>query len=267
MKLSVLMTVYNEADFIEYAIEGCIPYVDHLVIVEGAYKEKIRLGCSPRSTDGTVEKITKCLCTKGTDTSDWIEYINANEESDRDQRNVGWRKIKELNPDGFLLIIDGDEVYQKQTFDLIYSTMNMMRKSQKKFAYFNSLTFVNDFNHYTNQYFPRLFDLQNSVGFFNDNHMQWSDKVYDHSILYGQGSSPIKYHHYSFVKGAEKFNQKRNWWMSRGLGKGFDYGWKVDENGQITDKNHRIFLYTGKHPSIMNSHPMMQGENKNGNKE
>ena len=43
MKLSVLMTVYNEKEFVEYAIRSCLPYVDHLVVVEGAYQEVIDL--------------------------------------------------------------------------------------------------------------------------------------------------------------------------------------------------------------------------------
>ena len=255
MRLSVLMTVFREAEFIDYAIRACLSYVDDLVIVEGAYQETIKLGATTRSDDGTLEIIEKYR------SDPKVHIIYANEQSDRDQRNIGWRKIKEINPDGFLLIVDGDEIYQKQTFDLIYSTMNTMRKSGKKFAYFESLTFVEDFKHYTKQYFPRLFDLKNSVGFFNDNHMQWSDKVYDHSILYGQGSSPIKYHHYGFCKGHEKFLLKKKWWETR-FGKSFDYGWKVDENNQITDKNHRIYLYENKHPAIMDSHLVMQKKEK-----
>ena len=59
MKLSCLMTVYNEESFIEYAIESCLPYVDHLVVVEGAYQETIKLGATPHSTDNTDEIIKK----------------------------------------------------------------------------------------------------------------------------------------------------------------------------------------------------------------
>lgn len=261
MKLSCLMTVYNEVDFIDYSIESFLPYVDHLVIVEGSYQERIRLGANPRSTDGTIEKITQILCSKGVSTKGWIEYINANEESDPQQRNVGLNKIKELNSDGFMVIVDGDEIYQKQTFDLIYSTMNIMRRTNKKMAYFNSLTFVNDFYHYTNQYFPRLFDLKNSRQFVNDNYLSWNEPLKIEQVLYGQGSSPIKYHHYSFCKGAEKFNQKRNWWMHRGLGKDWDYGWRINEQGQIEDpKNHTIYLYEGIQPEIMKNHPLMKKE-------
>lgn len=257
MKLSVLMTVYNEADFVEHAIRSCLPYVDHLIIVEGAYRETIKLGASSRSTDGTVEIIEEELSF-----SNKIWYIEANEDSDKDQRNVGLKQIKELNPDGFLLIVDGDEVYNPQTFSLIRSVMNVMRKSSKKVAYFNSLTFVNDVNHYTNQYFPRLFDLKNALRFTNDNYMVWNEHLDGDFTLYGQGSSPIKYHHYGFVKGHEKFLLKKKWWETRFPGKPFDYGWKIDENGKITDKNHKIYLYESKHPDIMASHPMMQKKEK-----
>ena len=53
--------------------------------------------------------------------------------------------------------------------------------------------------------------------------------------------------------------------MNRGLGENFDYGWKIDEKGQITDKNHQIFVYSGKHPSILDNHPLMKKGENNGN--
>ena len=252
------MTVFCEAEFVDYAIRACLPYVDDLVIVEGSYKESQKLGASVRSNDGTIEIIEKYR------NNSKVHIIYANEESDRDQRNVGWKKIKEINPDGFMMICDGDEVYQKQTFDLIYSTMNMMRRTNKKMAYFNSLTFINDFSHYTNQFFPRLFDLKNSVGFVNDNQMQWHDKIYDHSILYSQKSSLIKYHHYSFCK-SKRLNRtklKKDWWESRfgdnymNTGKKFEYDWYEDSDGNWSSPNHKIFLYKGKHPKIMEKYPL-----------
>ena len=259
MRLSVLMTVFREAEFVDYAIRSCLPYVDDLILVEGSYLETQKLGTPTRSDDGTIEIIEKYR------NNPKVHILYANEQSDKDHRNVGLRKIKELNADSFCLIIDADEVHQPQTFPLIRSTMNLMRKSGKKMAYFHSLTFVNDLDHYTNQYFPRLFDLRGSQQFINDNYLSWKDPLKTEQVLYGQGSSLIKYHHYGFCKGLKKFEQKKKWWETR-FGKSFDYGWKTDENGQITDKNHKIYVYSGKHPAIMNSHPMMQkGEIKNGN--
>ena len=57
MRLSVLMTIYDEAEFVDSAIRSALPYVDDLVIVEGAYEETIKPGRSPRSTDGTIDII------------------------------------------------------------------------------------------------------------------------------------------------------------------------------------------------------------------
>lgn len=277
MKLSVLMTVYNEKDFVEYAIKSCLPFVDHLVIVEGAYQETIKLGKSPRSDDGTKEKIFDLLyyregvsSKKATNhlavnffETDKVCYIEANEQTDKDQRNVGLKKIKELSPDGFLLIVDADEIYDPNTFSLIRSTMKMMRKNNKKMAYFNSLTFVNDAKHYTNQYFPRLFDLKNAVEFVNDNYMIWNENIEDW-VLYGQGSSPIKYYHFAFTKGRERFELKKKWWETR-FNKPFNYSWFIDENGKINDTDHKIFLYEGKFPDVLSNHPLVgKGENKNG---
>ena len=253
MKLSILSTVFNESAFLEYSLNSYLEYVDFVALVEGSYLETQKLGASARSDDGTIEIIEKYR------NDPKVHIVYANEQTDKDQRNVGYKKIKELNPDGFLLIIDGDEVYQPQTFDLIYSTMKMMRKTDKKVAYFNSITFINDLKHYTNQFFPRLFDLKNSVEFVNDNYLSWNEPLKAEQGLYGQGFSPIKYHHFAFTKGKERFLLKKHWWETR-FGKPFKYSWYVDENGKINDKTHQIFLYEGKFPDIMKSHPMMQKE-------
>lgn len=242
------MTVYNEADFVEYAIRSCLPYVDHLVIVEGAYQETIKLGASPRSTDGTREKILNLV------TGDpRVSYFELNGNSDKDQRNLGLNAIKELNPDGWCLIIDGDEVYDVDALKMVKIAMNNMEKSDKYAAYFKSLTFVNDLEHYTEQEFPRLFRLTPGAIFVNDNFMVWEDKNIGWYSPYIIKIPYIRYHHYSFCKGKERFELKKKWWETR-FGKEFDYGWKI-EDGKITDSNHKINIFKGKHPNIMRSHP------------
>jgi len=264
-KLSVLMTVYNESQFVEYAIKACLPHVDHLVIVEGAYQETISLGASPRSTDGTIEKIDRLMLdyilppdTEGPIVSS-IDFIQANEKTDKDQRNIGLQKIKELNPDGWCLIIDGDEIYEPDTFKMVRISMSNMEKTNKYAAYFKSLTFVNDMNHYTEQEFPRLFKITPEAKFVNDNFMSW-DKI---------GWAPpwvikipyITYFHYSFCKGNARFELKKKWWETR-FGREFDYGWKVNDQGKIEDEGHDIYEFTAQHPKIMEDHPLKESKKK-----
>lgn len=262
-KLSVLMTVYNEASFIKHAIEACLPHVDLLVVVEGAYQETINLGKSARSTDGTLEILNQyespelpCGCPDGK-----VVVIQANEQTDKDQRNVGLQKIKEINPDGWCLIIDGDEVYEPESFKMIRVAIKNMEKTNKYAAYFKSLTFVNDAYHYTEQEFPRLFKLTPEAKFVNDNFMSWDDKQltwrYPHVIKIPY----IHYFHYSFCKGKERFELKKKWWETR-FGQDFNYGWKIGDNGKITDNNHDIYEFTGKHPEIMKDHSMMEQKKK-----
>jgi len=255
------MTVYNEADFIRFAMSSCLDLVDHLVIVEGAYQETIKLGASPRSTDGTIEKIKECK--KVYDQLDGataifnrggskIHYIEANEQTDKDQRNVGLKKIKELDSD-WLLIIDGDEVFNPNTFKQIRNYCNLMDKNNKKVSYFQSLTFVNDLDHFCYQKFPRLFKIEPNCKFVNDNYMHYEDlPVFGDHIIENLN---IKYFHFAFVKGLERFEIKKKWWETR-FGKPFDYGWHVGEDGKLQDTNHKIYEFTGKLPKILDNHPL-----------
>lgn len=259
-KLSVLMTVYNEAEFVEYAIRSCLPYVDHLVIVEGAYQETIALGASPRSTDGTLNKIQNVIAeyaSKEDPTAAKVRYIEANEKTDKDQRNVGLEIIKELNPEGWFMIIDGDEVYEPATFKMIQVAINNMEKTSKYAAYFKSFTFVNDMKHYAEQEFPRLFKITPGVKFTNDNFVAWEDKKVGWFTPYVIKIPYINYFHYSFCKGKERFEMKKKWWETR-FGKPFDYGWKVNEQGKIEDPDHEIYEFTGQHPKVMESHPLWE---------
>jgi len=257
-KLSVLMTVYNESDFVDYAIRACQPYVDNLIIVEGAYQETIALGAEPRSTDGTRLTLSKLSLDIRRDA-----IIEANEQTDKDQRNVGLEKIKELNPDGWLLIIDGDEVYTKENFEIIRNFMYLMDKQNKKAAYFKSLTFVNDAKTYCEQEFPRLFKISQNCSFFSDNYMTWEGKGDDWSLKNIIKLPYLRYHHYAFCKSKDKkrFQLKKDWWESRFPDeRNFEYDWYVNEEGKIWSPNHKLLRYTGKHPEIMKDHPLLKNE-------
>lgn len=275
-KISVLMTVYNEGEFLEQAIRSCVDYVDHVVIVEGAYQETIALGKPKRSTDKTLDIIDKFAKVpvieedkkdkKEKKEEQKVFHIEANEKTDKDQRNVGLEKIKELNPDGWCLIIDGDEIYNADTFQMIKVAARNMERTNKYGAYFKSLTFVNDFEHFTEQEFPRLFRITKKCQFVDDNYMAWPDKDAGWNLKHVMKIPYISYFHMSFCKGVDRFKIKRDWWMNRGLGKDFDYGWKVGEDGKISDKNHEIHKYSGRLPDILKDHPLYPGveEKKDG---
>jgi hypothetical protein len=264
MRLSVLMTVYNEAEFLDYAIRGCLPHVDDLVIVEGAYQESVKVGASERSTDGTCAIIKKWLENQKSFADAKIIHAEANEHTDKDQRNVGLTIVKKLNqhvnlprfdPSQWLLIIDGDEVYEPKTFELLRGICKRMEVQQQYAAYLTSLTFVNDLKHYTTQEFPRLFKVTPGSEFVNDNFMVWKERNFGWSAPHVIKLPHIKYYHYAFCKNKERFLLKKKWWETR-FGRPFDYGWHIDDEGKIKDPNHKIYEFTGKHPDVMRDHPL-----------
>ena len=244
IRLSALMTAFEESEFIDYAIRSCIDHVDDLVIVEGAYKQTIRLGKSPRSMDGTIEIIEKYR------NHPKVHIIYANEESDPQQRNVGLDKIKEINPNGWMIIVDGDEVYDPNTFTIIKNQVRLLEITDKYAAYFTSLTFVNDLSHFTYQEFPRLFKITPKCKFENDNFLYWEDKGLSRAPPLVTKLPQIKFWHMAFCKKPERFKLKKKWWETR-FDKEFNYSWTIDENGKISDKNHSIYPYTGRYPDVL----------------
>jgi len=235
MKLFALMTVYNEAKFLDCSIRSIQDHVDGIVIVEGAYEETVRLGMPKRSNDGTLEIIGRSILNMPCEAA----AIKANEKSDAQQRNVGLEKIKEMGAD-FFMIVDGDEVYLPHHFKLIRKFMEQPYDAHV----FTCNTFVNDFWHYTEQRFPRLFRLYGDSEFTNDNFVRCNGKEWGQ---YPVSIANIDYFHYAFVKGEERFLTKKEWWESR-FGEGFRYDWEI-KDGVITPDNHTVFEHTGSHPA------------------
>ena len=85
--------------------------------------------------------------------------------------------------------------------------------------------------------------------------MLWEDAGWDYQHVIKLPY--VRYHHYAFCKGTERFKLKKDWWESR-FERDFDYGWHIDQDGKIDDPNHEIKKYTGKHPAILEGHPLWQ---------
>jgi glycosyltransferase involved in cell wall biosynthesis len=256
--LSVLMTVYNENRFIDKSISACLPYVDHLVIVEGAYQEVIKLGKPPRSSDGTIKTIHDIFSLSEMSSQfilnmpdgKVVQYIEANELSDKDQRNVGLEAIKKLNPDGWLLIIDGDEIYDPDTFSQIKVVAHTMQRQDRLAAHFKSVTFVNDARHCVNQNYPRLFRITPGCKFVNDNFMAWNDRGIGWFTPYVIKIPYVRFYHFAFCKGLDRLEMQNQWWNTR-FNKPVNRGWDVDKTGKIVNPYAEIEEFDGKLPIVM----------------
>lgn len=173
--------------------------------MNGAYLETTALGKPARSDDGTLDIIEKYKDNPKIS----VDYVNL--QTDKDHRNVGLERLKKANCD-WALIIDGDECYHEFDFAFIRKQAQLFDNHKIKAAYFKSQTFVNDFKTFTWQEFPRLLKITPEATFINDNFLQWKDASWaaPHVI-----KSNMKYFHYSFLKGAERFHTKSKWWQTR----------------------------------------------------
>jgi hypothetical protein len=84
--------------------------------------------------------------------------------------------------------------------------------------------------------------------------MSWTDVGVNWVQPYVISLPQIKFYHYSFCKGLDRFRLKKIWWETR-YDSNFKYSWNLDSDGKICDNNHRICYFTGKHPEIMKTHP------------
>jgi glycosyltransferase involved in cell wall biosynthesis len=244
MKLGAICTAYNEVKFIECSLLSIIDHVDCISLVEGSYKERIALGQSPRSTDGTLEVISNFISNQ--DINKKIVYKQANEESDAHQRNVSLDVLKQKNCD-WVIIVDMDEVYTPQIFKLIHKVIDTNKKQDV--FYHTCKTFVNDFDKYVKQQFPRLFRLYEDTEFVNDNFVNCNGKEWPEL---SKTIIDTQYFHYGFMKGEECFRAKKQWWENRFGDREFHYDWHIGDNGKITPEGHKVYKFdSSKHPEVI----------------
>lgn len=238
------MTVYEEEKFLDRAINSIYEFADCISIVEGAYQQTIRNGNQPRSQDKTIEILESW---KNKDQQNKINISYFNGESDQEQRTHGLEFLKQQNCDNFL-IVDGDEVYETKELKKIKFVVQAYKQKDVRAAYFQSLTFVNDFQHYTPQEFPRFFKLTPGCYFSNDNYVNWEDYDWQEANFTGKIiKAPIRFFHYSFCKDFSRFLKKKTWWETRFKDRNFIYDWDIVEQ-KIQPMNAKIYEYNGPHP-------------------
>ncbi len=109
MKLTAVFCVYNEEEYLEYAVKSILPAVDRVVLCLGkapynAYNPQARSVSRPDGTEAVVEALAhrepKLAVIKGT----WASEV--------DHRNTGLTACLEDGADYYWLV-DGDEIYRE----------------------------------------------------------------------------------------------------------------------------------------------------------
>lgn len=260
MKLVALITCYNSADYLEHVIRSALTWVDDVMIVEGAFQIAVDAGCPHRSTDDTIKILDKYSHLKNvfvykppTPLSEHrVQYDWALQHAKRD-----------CQPD-WAIMIDSDEIYPETTQKIIRNTLN--RNSENIFGYrVHSYNFINDFKHYYDGVYPRIFRVTPHCRFVYDNEVMWPDydKMGDKMgwpppNYIGVINDRFRFFHYAYVKDHKYLEKKAAWMYNKDKNPAYDPSkpqYRVEGNKYKIPDGIEIKEFDGEHPPIMKDHP------------
>lgn len=287
-RVYALIVVYNEAQYLDYALRSIEPFVDGIAIVEGAYQNAMALGVSPRSDDGTLDILAAWK------SHPKVRVRHANEPEEPAQRQNALDLIREswpIQPDrDWMFLVDGDEIHAAADLERMRGFLAEASARGRYGLFVENLCFVNDFWHYTPLLAARFFRLTPGMRFVGDCSVEWPDRQLGwHAaprvvhLGWGRLWWPIAFvdrrgdrhiatvpgrrfrqYHYSYVKDRERFEVKRDWWRkSRGDS---TWGWEMvngriewrgapRQRGFVKLRRVAVLPFHGRHPDLMRSHP------------
>ncbi|MBI3318195.1 MAG: glycosyltransferase family 2 protein [Candidatus Omnitrophica bacterium] len=109
MRITAVFCVYNEEEYLEYALRAILPAVDRVILCLGlspynAYNPKAREISRPDGTEGIVDRISK--------TQPKLTVVKGTWGSEIEHRNAGLELCLKDGADYYWLV-DGDEVYRE----------------------------------------------------------------------------------------------------------------------------------------------------------
>jgi len=271
-----IMPVYEEADWIEYAVEGIIDFVDELVIAEG-YQGPAWHFDSCRSKDGTID-IIKRLAKKYdkitlTECQPRAHVLRGKAATHNHVLKVS-RLIKKAD---WYMICDSDEFYTDTQKKYI---RGKLASTEKDAFAFSARVFFFNFQYHINHILPRLFRVTKRMEFRPGQFPYYGNgrpyyEYPDNTPCILLGDDPI--FHYSFAKRPSQEIKRRTMeycavqrekhvfdWIDKiylkwspenseeiyKLNKKM-FGW----DGIVFSEEQRLQVYKGRHPSILDHHP------------
>ena len=277
MKIVGVMPVYEETDWVEYAVKGVIDFVDELIITEG-YTGALWHFWRNRSSDGTLEILEKLE-----KRYDKVKVLKSPWHLTK-ERGKAWsynRMVKASiynEPGNWIFIVDADEFYTNEQLGKIRATLE---KTDKDVISVHARMFIYNFKYFIPVVHARLIRItegmifkpsQNPYYKNGDSYSRWPDRAAD--IL---KSDPM--FHYSFVKPPIRMNKRLEMEVQGGRRNPCVLTWfdevfmkwsekTADEiyrkNIEITGNSGILFAgpdlqiqsYNGSHPAVLDNHPL-----------
>ncbi len=239
------MIVYNDADYVDYAIRSIKDWVDEFIVVEGAFEITMEAGSPPRSNDGTIEILKKHEAAGN------IKLVHANLREHKYHYDIGYQYAIENGSD-WAIMIDSDEIWVKKTQMLADAFMKKFINEDAVEMRVDEYSFVNDFSTWYPGTYPRIFKCTPGSKFVFDNEVQFAERTRGKHVIHTLPGRDI--HHYGYVR------RKKRWKLKQDLMWNKDHNplnkkYKLEADNYVLPEDIPIYEYTGKHPDIMHSHP------------
>ena len=265
IKLVKCIGCHNEADWIEYVLRNNYEEFDIIRIVEGAVVGRPNSTDDGHSKDNTLELIRNF---PDPDNKIQLFTINRHFKSLEEQKQIF---IDTASPGEWLVVCDADEFYME-------GDVNRIRRAIKKHPLASEII-------------PTFLHFYRSFGFVRDYEEEWGlwhqriikyvpgMRYYTHPVLtlsdgrctyFTPEMQPHRYmmpdlyvYHYGHAKPHEAHRTKAEFYRSelgkfegRGGSAADEFDIKLDEFINYKEDISKILRYDGKHPSVLDSHPL-----------
>jgi hypothetical protein len=250
MRIVSFLCTFDDPEYLDAALASFKWLPDKLYIIEGSWKSSQGYaGTKLRSGVETYNIIDKHVDNKK------VFLIQANEESEKAQRQVGLEKAKEEGADWYWFL-DSDEIYTKPT---MIGIRNILEKSGPPTYGFRvqSYNFINSFKRYYHGDYNRIGYVTPNAKFVQNNDVAWDDMLrWVHQVQMLPPS--LRFFHYNYVK-----RDPSQFWRKMHYHETEDPTFKARITPQYGAKGHiytipqdiKIYDYRWKHPAIMLDHP------------
>lgn len=276
-KVLGLIIVYNEEEFIYYALKNIADFCDEIVIVDGAVDWVYEIEGHKYSYDNTHKEIHRFE----KDTGKKVRIFKKQAKDKIEMKNFGLSK-RSIDPD-ILFAHDGDEVYKKRE---LKDLLNFAHNCNHKMIKFPFIHFWRDFWHVAkggrwNARHSRIFKFRPGYRFSSRHHLELTDEIGNelandavwirkdtikskpHCYHYGHCQPPSKrlsklIYYRKREKNKESIKKNEEW--IRKHDPYFMWTEAHSKNKKLLRYKDEMFLpFRGSHPRIMKEHPLYTG--------
>lgn len=266
-----LMNVYNEEEYIKYSA-GCLyPFVDKLVVIDGCDYRFPGANKHPHSTDKTAQLL------KELDTDGKLVYIKKDKPYPhfKDQRA---ELLQHVSPGDKCIMLDGDEVLKPKDIKLLLKCLDKYEYIGLRHHHFFSDFYTKQQGYAWDGWVHRAWKHREDFS-ADVHHGFFALKENGKNILALENEGKVKVYaspdiwvyHYGYVRSLERIKAKFEYYYKRRykftknvipwqkmleVENVFRESWWNGSNYQGIHNRCQLERFKGKHPTIMNDHPM-----------